>query len=94
MAIDEVLTQLRRDLEDTYGMDAAAYLMDRPKGGWDSLATKNELATEIEKLELRLERRLHEELRGQTWQLAKLVAGAQGVVVVAIAAIGVVLRFA
>jgi hypothetical protein len=49
---------------------------------------------ELEKLELRLRTELHQELRGQTWQLAKLVAGAQGVVVVAIAAIGVVLRFA
>jgi len=93
-----VLTRLRRELEDMYGMDAAAYLMDRPRGGWDSLATNEELerfATkdELEKLELRLQRQLHEELRGQTWQLAKLVAGAQGVVVVAIAAIGIVLRF-
>jgi hypothetical protein len=90
MAIDEVLTRLRRDLEESYGVDAAAYLMDRPRGGWDSLATKDEL----EKLELRLRTELHQELRAQTWQLAKLVAGAQGVVVVAIAAIGVVLRFA
>jgi hypothetical protein len=90
MAIDEVLTRLRRDPEEEYGVDAAAYLMDRPRGGWDSLVTKDEL----EKLELKLEKRLHEELRAQTWQLAKLVAGAQGIVVVAIAAIGAVLRFA
>jgi len=90
MAIDEVLTRLRRDLEETFGVDAAAYLMDRPRGGWDSLVTKDEL----EKVQLRLEKQLHEELRTQTWQLAKLVAGAQGVVVVTIAAIGIVLRFA
>lgn len=94
MAIDEVLTRLRRDLEEQYGVDAAGYLMDRPRGGWDSLITKDELASELEKVELRLETRLHEELRAQTWQLAKLVAGAQGVMVVAIAAIGLVLRFA
>jgi DNA-binding IclR family transcriptional regulator len=94
MAIDEVLTRLRRDLEATYGVDAATYLMDRPRGGWDSLVTKDELESELEKLELRLEKRLHEELRQQTWQLAKLVAGAQGVVVAAVAAIGIVLRFA
>jgi len=37
---------------------------------------------------------LHKELRAQTGQLAKLVAGAQGIVVVVIAAVGVVLRFA
>jgi hypothetical protein len=101
MAIDEVLTRLRRELEDTYGIDAAAYLMDRPQSGWDSLATKDDLQrlevtlrSDLEKVELRMQRQLHEELRGQTWQLAKLVAGAQGVVVVAIAAIGIVLRFA
>ena len=94
MVIDEVLTRLRRNLEETYGVDAAAYLMDRPRGGWDSLVTKDEIESELEKLELRLEKRLHQELREQTWQLAKLVAGAQGVVVVAIAAIGIVLRFA
>jgi hypothetical protein len=94
MAIDDVLTRLRRDLEETYGVDAAAYLMDRPRGGWDSLVTKDEFESEMEKLELRLEKQLHEELRTQTWQLAKLVAGAQGIVVVAIAAIGIVLRFA
>lgn len=94
MAIDEVLTRLRRDLEEQYGVDAAGYLMDRPRGGWDSLVTKDVLASEIEKLDLKFEKRLHEELRAQTWHLAKLVAGAQGVVVVAIAAIGLVLRFA
>jgi hypothetical protein len=94
MVIDEVLTRLRRNLEETYGVDAAAYLMDRPRGGWDSLVTKDEIESELEKLELRLEKRLHQELREQTWQLAKLVAGAQAVVVVAIAAIGMVLRFA
>ena len=93
MVIDEVLTRLRRNLEETYGVDAAAYLMDRPRGGWDSLVTKDEIESELEKLELRLEKRLHQ-AEEQTWQLAKLVAGAQGVVVVAIAAIGIVLRFA
>lgn len=61
-----------------------------PPFGWHEIVTERDL----EKLGLRLEARLHRELRGQTWQLAKLVAGAQGVVVVAIAAIGVVLRFA
>jgi len=94
MTIDEVRTRLRRDLEQTYGVDGAAYLMDRPRGGWDTLVTTDELGTNLEKLELKFEKRLHEELRAQTWQFAKLVAGAQGIVVVAIAAIGIVLRFA
>lgn len=90
MAIGEVLVALRRELEEVHGVEAAAYLMDRPQGGWDSLVTKDELRAEL--AELRIE--LHKELRAQTWQLAKLVAGAQGIVVVAIAAIGAILRFA
>lgn len=90
MAIDEVLTALRRELEEVHGVEAAAYLMDRPRGGWDSLVTKDELRAEL--AELRIE--FHKDLRAQTWQLAKLVAGAQGIVVVAIAAIGAMLRFA
>ena len=90
MAIDEVLVALRRELEEAHGVEAAAYLMDRPRGGWDSLVTKDELRAEF--AELRVE--FHKDLRAQTWQLAKLVAGAQGIVVVAIAAIGAMLRFA
>jgi hypothetical protein len=90
MAVGEMLVALRRELEEVHGVEAAAYLMDRPQGGWDSLVTKDELRTQV--AELRLE--LHKELRAQTWQLAKLVAGAQGIVVVAIAAIGAMLRFA
>jgi hypothetical protein len=90
MAVGEMLVTLRRELEEVHGVEAAAYLMDRPHGGWDSLVTKDELRTQI--AELRLE--LHKELREQTWQLAKLVAGAQGIVVVVIAAIGAMFRFA
>jgi hypothetical protein len=90
MAVGEMLVALRREPEEAHGAEAAAYLMDRPQGGWDSLVTKDELRTQV--AELRVE--LHKELRAQTWQLAKLVAGAQGIVVIAIAAIGVMLRFA
>jgi hypothetical protein len=88
MAVDDLRFRARRELEGLgLSMESASYLLDdQPPGGWDSLATKADLA------ELRAE--FHKELRGQTWQLAKLVAGAQGLVVVAIAAIGVVLRFA
>lgn len=97
MAVDELLARLRRDLEETYGVDGAAFLMDRPRGGWDSLVTKDELETLEHKIRAEIagvRTELHQELRAQTWQLAKLVTGAQGIVVVAIAAIGVVLRFA
>jgi hypothetical protein len=65
MAGDEVLARMRRDLEDRYGVEGAAHLMDRPRGGWDSLATKDEL--EATKQQILAE--LHKELREQTWRL-------------------------
>lgn len=45
MAGDEVesTARLRRRLEEEYGMREAAYLMDRPAGGWESLATKDDV---------------------------------------------------
>ncbi len=99
MAVDNPRVRARRELEELgLSMESASYIVDdRPPGGWDALATKHDLeslalATKAELEKLRTE--LHKELRAQTWQLAKLVAGAQGIVVVAIAAIGVVLRFA
>jgi hypothetical protein len=80
-------------------MESASYVVE----GWGSVLTKDEFVTQLdarldqfatkEDLE-KLRTELHKELRNQTGQLAKLVAGAQGIVVVAIAAIGAVLRFA
>ena len=83
-------------------MESASYLVDdQPPGGWQSFATKDdlrvlaaELRTEMAELRGDLRSELERGLKKQTWQLAKLVAGAQGIVVVVIAAVGVVLRFA
>lgn len=101
MAVDNPRTRARRELEELgLSMETASYLVDdRPPGGWDSFATKDDLARALAPLATReevdkLRAELHKELRAQTWQLAKLVAGAQGIVVVVIAAVGVVLRFA
>jgi hypothetical protein len=97
MAVDEMLARVRRTLEETYGVDGAAYLMDRPRGGWDDLVTRDALSASEERLRAEisgLRSEVHDQLRHQTWQLAALVAGAQAVVVVAIAGIGAVLRFA
>jgi hypothetical protein len=43
MSVEEVRMSLRRQLEETFGMDEAAMLMDRPPGGWDQLVTKEYL---------------------------------------------------
>ena len=65
-------------------MEAAAYLVeDRPPGGWDSLVTKDVLRAEL--ADLRSE--LKDAIAKQTWRLATLVVGAQGIVIAAIAVI-------
>jgi hypothetical protein len=48
-----VAVRLRRKLEDQYGVEEAALLMDRPPGGWTDLATKDDLAREIGTLQAR-----------------------------------------
>ncbi len=90
MAIDEMLARLRRDLEETYGVEGAAFLMDRPSGGWDELATKGDL----ERLELRIRTELHQEIREQTRWVATVVIGAMSVSIAATAIVGAALRFA
>lgn len=71
-------------------MDATAYLLDRPRGGWDTLVTKDDLTA----LEARLHTELHREIREQTRWFATLVISALAVVVAAMAVIGAALRFA
>jgi hypothetical protein len=79
----EVTARLRRRLEEEYGMREAAYLMDRPSGGWDALATKEQLAAFQQRVDLRfealddrfdaLEHRLRAEFRDQTTRLLKWI---------------------
>jgi hypothetical protein len=64
--------------------------MDRPPGGWDALATKDDL----EKLELRIRTDLHHEIREQTRWFATVVIGAMSMSIAATALIGAALRFA
>ena len=105
MTVDDVRARLRPLLEREFGVDGAAYLMDRPAGGWGDLVTNRTLERELEALrqeikadmaDLRTD--LRDELRAQTCQLAKLVIAAQGVVVAVIVGllggIGALLRFA
>ncbi len=99
MAVDEMLIRVRRTLEETYGVDGAAYLMDRPSGGWDALATKGDLdrfATkeDLELFELRFRTELRAELQAITRWCSTLVISALTVSIAAMAAIGVALRFA
>lgn len=74
MAGDEVemTARLRRRLEEEYGMREAGHLMDRPAGGWESLATKEHVDLRVEALDHRfeaLEHRLRADFRDQTTRL-------------------------
>jgi hypothetical protein len=79
----EVTASLRRSLEEEYGMREAAYLMDRPGGGWDSLATNERLEAFEQRVDLRfealdhrfdaLEHRLRAEFHDQTTRLLRWI---------------------
>jgi hypothetical protein len=81
----EVTARLRRRLEEEYGMREAAYLMDRPPGGWESLATKEyldhrfaALDHRFEALEARLMREIERRFRMQTMFLVSAMIAAFG----------------
>jgi hypothetical protein len=57
MAVEEVRARLRRQLEETYGVEGAAILMDRPPSSWSELVTNQTLDLKIDAL--------RHELRGQ-----------------------------
>jgi len=66
MAVEEARVRLRRQLEDTFGVEEASILMDRPPGGWNDLVTNQTLDLKIDALryELRTEMsELRSELR-------------------------------
>jgi hypothetical protein len=57
MTVEEARVRLRRQLEDTFGVEEASILMDRPPGGWSDLVTNHTLDLKIDALryELRTE---------------------------------------
>jgi hypothetical protein len=76
MAVEEVRARLRRQLEETYGVEGAAILMDRPPGGWSDLVTNQTLDLRMEALEHKLIASVDRRLRAQTWiTTATLIAG-------------------
>jgi hypothetical protein len=83
MAVEEVRARLRRQLEETYGVEGAAILMDRPPGGWSDLVTNQTLDLKIEALEHKLRASMEalsasvdRRLRAQTWiTTTTLIAG-------------------
>jgi hypothetical protein len=76
MAVEEVRARLRRQLEETYGIEGAAILMDRPPGGWNDLVTNQTLDLKIDALRHELIGAVDRRLRAQTWiTTTTLIAG-------------------
>jgi hypothetical protein len=60
MATEDVRTRLRRKLVETFGMDEADLLLDRPPGGWGDLVTNQTLDLRFAAFEARMEGRFAE----------------------------------
>jgi uncharacterized membrane protein len=85
MAVEEARIRLRRQLEDTFGVEEASILMDRPPGGWSDLVTNHTLDLKIDTLrhELRAEMAnlsasVDRRLRAQTWMMMTTMIAAVG----------------
>jgi hypothetical protein len=76
MAVEDARARLRRQLEETYGVEGAAILMDGPPGGWSDLVTNEMLDAKLSALEYRLIASVDRRLRAQTWiTTTTLIAG-------------------
>jgi hypothetical protein len=53
MTLDESMFRLRQQLEEAYGVDGAAILMDRPPGGWSAVVTNDTLDLKLAAVEER-----------------------------------------
>ncbi len=60
MAVEEARVRLRRQLEDTFGVEEASILMDRPPGGWSDLVTNQTLDLKIDALRYELRTEMHD----------------------------------
>jgi len=92
MAVEEARVRLRRQLEETFGVEEASILMDRPPGGWSDLVTNHTLDLKIDALrfELRsemagvrvemanLSASVDRRLRAQTWMMMTTMIAAVG----------------
>lgn len=60
MAVEEARVRLRRQLEDTFGVEEASILMDRPPGGWNDLVTNQTLDLKFDALRYELRTEMHD----------------------------------
>lgn len=60
MSVDEVRMRLRRQLEETYGVEGASQLLDdRPPGGCQAVVTREHLDLRLAVLESKIEASEH-----------------------------------
>jgi hypothetical protein len=60
MTVEEARIRLQRQLEDTFGVEEASILMDRPPGGWGDLVTNHTLDLKIDALRYELRTEMHD----------------------------------
>jgi len=73
MSIDDVTIQIRSQLQEAFGVDAASYLMDRPPGGWSNLVTYDGLDRRLSQLEARLDDKFDLKLEGLEYKLMSMM---------------------
>lgn len=66
--VDEQASRIRLLLEEKFGVEAAAYLTDRPVGGWSTLVTERTLVERLTTLRSEVVAEMHREFRAQTWR--------------------------
>jgi hypothetical protein len=83
--VEDVRVRLRRQLEDTFGVEEASILMDRPPGGWSDLVTNQTLDLKIDALRsdmraemANLSASVDRRLRAQTWMMMSTMIAAVG----------------
>ena len=85
MPVDEISARLRARLQEEYGVDEAAILMDRPPGGWGDLVTNESLDAKFAAFEHKLMGAMDRGFRDQTWRLMTATIGAMSALVAAMA---------
>jgi hypothetical protein len=55
MVVDDVRTRIRTWLQETIGVEGAEYMLDRPRGGWSDLATKDDLDRRFNEVDRRFD---------------------------------------
>jgi hypothetical protein len=80
MTSEDIRHRARRELTEATSMETADYLLERPPGGWDSLATKDNLKDSLAILDANLRGEIHKSLRDQTWRLGAALIAVGGLV--------------